>query len=124
MQALRVKLGPNQELDKNTAPTRNIEAYDLYLRGRAFLRQSGHKGIRFAIELFSRAIERDPNYAQAYAGLSDSFSNMFLYFDNDESNVNDAMEASKMALELNPRLAEAHASRGTAVSRSKQYQEA
>lgn len=124
VQALRVKLGPREELDKSKGPTRNIEAYELYLRGRIFFHQSGRKGLQFASELFSRAIEKDPGYALAYTGLSDSLSHTFLYFDNDESNVNGAMEASKKALKLNPRLAEAHASRGLAVSLAKQYQEA
>ena len=124
VQALRVKLGPRQELDKSKGPTRNIEAYELYLRGRIFFHQSGRKGLQFASELFSRAIEKDLGYALAYTGLSDSLSHTFLYFDNDESNVNGAMEASKKALKLNPRLAEAHASRGLAVSLAKQYQEA
>ena len=124
VQALRVKLGPRQELDKDKAPTSSIEAYELYLRGRIFFHQSGRKGLRFAIELFSCAIEKDPGYALAYAGLSDSLSHTFLYFDNDELNVNGAMEASKKALELNSSLAEAHASRGLAVSLGKRYQEA
>jgi len=122
--ALRVKLGPRQELDKGKAPTRNIEAYDLYLRGRVFFHQSGRKGLSFASELFSRAIERDPGYAHAYAGLADSLSHLYMFMDKDVSNLNGAMEASKKALELNPQLAEAHASRGLAVSLGKRYQEA
>ncbi len=124
VRALRIKLNPKFEAEKVNAPTDNMEAYELYLRGRAFFHRAGQKQTRFAIELFSRAIEKDPGYAQAYAGLADSYSNVFLYFDNDRSNVDSAMEASKKALELNPQLAEAHASRGLAVSLGGQYQEA
>jgi non-specific serine/threonine protein kinase len=124
VRALRVKLSPRQELDKGKAPTRNFEAYELYLRGRVFFHQSGRKGLRFASELFSRAIEKDSGYALAYAGLAESLSHTYLFVNNDVSNVNGAMEASEKALELNPHLAEAHTARGLAVSLGKRYKEA
>lgn len=124
VKALRVKLGPRRELDKGKAPTRNIDAYELYLRGRVFFHQSGKKGLKFARELFSRAIEKDPNYALAYAGLSESLSHTFLFINSDEPSIKGAMEASKKALELDPHSAEAHTARGLAVSLGKQYEEA
>jgi non-specific serine/threonine protein kinase len=124
VQALRVKLHPRQEVDKPQVPTKSIEAYEFYLQGRMHFNQSWRKGLKFATELFSRAIEKDPDYAQAYAGLAESLSHTYLFTDNDESNIRGAMEASKKALELKPQLAEAHASRGLAVSLGGQYEEA
>ncbi len=124
VRALRIKLSPKLKSGKVKAPTDNMEAYELYLRGRAFFHASGQKNTKFAIELFSHAIEKDPGYARAYAGLADSHSNMFLYYGNDRSNLDRAMEASKKALDLNPQLAEGHASRGVAVSLGNRFQEA
>jgi len=124
VRALRIKLNPKLEAEKVKAPTDNMEAYELYLRGRAFHHGAGRKNTRFSIELFSSAIAKDPGYAQAYAGLAFGYANMFLYFDNDKSNVKKALETSKKALDLNPQLAEAHAARGLAVSLGDQYQEA
>jgi non-specific serine/threonine protein kinase len=124
VKALRIKLGPDRELDRGREPTRNMEAYELYLRGRIFFHQSGRKGLNYATELFSRAIDKDPDYAQAYAGLAESLSHTYMFLEKDESNVNGAMEASKKAMELDPNLAEAHAARGLAVSLGLQYEEA
>jgi serine/threonine protein kinase/Flp pilus assembly protein TadD len=126
VQALRVKLSPRKEQDKAKAkaPTKNMEAYELYLQARTFYHQGGRKGFGHAVELFTRATEKDPDYAQAYAGLAETLSYTFLFMDNDESNVNGAMEASKKALELSANLAEAHASRGLAVSLGLKFEEA
>jgi TolB-like protein/Flp pilus assembly protein TadD len=124
VQALRIKLDSKQELQKNKVPTKSIEAYELYLRGRIFLHRSGKNWCKYAIELFSHAIAKDPEYALAYAGLADSHSQAFLYFGKDQSNLDGALEASMKALELDPNLAEAHAARGHALSLGEQYGDA
>jgi serine/threonine protein kinase len=58
--------------------TDDLEAYDLYIKGRFFWEQRG-KGIGKAVECFKRAVARDPNYAQAYAGLADSYNLLAFY---------------------------------------------
>jgi tetratricopeptide (TPR) repeat protein len=73
--------------------------------------------------MFSKAIERDPNYSLAYAGIADCCSWLFMYWDSNKANLEQSIEASQKALELDPELGEAHAARGLAVSFNKQYDE-
>jgi pentatricopeptide repeat protein len=74
--------------------------------------------------MFSQAIKKDPSYALAYAGLADSYANLYMYYDRDKENLDQALAASLKALELDPELAEAHVSRGHAISQNMQYEEA
>jgi adenylate cyclase len=74
--------------------------------------------------MFERAIELDPGYALAHAGVADCCSFLYQYFDASPQNLRRAESASKRALELAPQLAEAHASRGLAVSLKGQFEEA
>src|SRR4029077_19334282 len=60
-------------LRANARPV-NPEAYDLYLKGRFYWNQRTEEGFTKAIDSFQQAIEKDPNYAQAYAGLADAYS--------------------------------------------------
>jgi non-specific serine/threonine protein kinase len=123
-QALQVVLSEKEKQAIAKAPTADVKAYDYYLRGRQFFHQFRQKGYEFARRMFERAIEIDPGYAQAYAGVADCCSFLYMYFDSSETNLEMAGRASAKALELAPELAEAHASRGLAVSLHKQYEEA
>ncbi len=124
VRALRVVLSEEEKRAIEAAPTTDIEAYDYYLRGRQFFHQFRRTGIQFARRMFERAMEIDPSYALAYAGASDCCSFLYMYWDASKANLDGADTYSKKALELGPELAEAHASRGFAVSLSKRYDEA
>ena len=104
------------------SPTDNLEAYDYYLRGREFFHRASEESLQFAIQMFTRAIAIDPQFARAYAGLADCHSWSHLYFGPSESKVKAAIDASRKALELDPDLAEAHVSYGWAVSLHGQYE--
>jgi tetratricopeptide (TPR) repeat protein len=83
------------------------------LKGRSHLDQRDQEGLTEAIEYFQRAVEKDPTYALAWAGMADAVS-LFPLFgpdDRDRSGI-DAEHAARRALELNPDLAEAHTSLG------------
>ena len=69
--------------------------------------------------MFNKAIEIDPEYARAHAGVADCYSLLYTYFDAREFNLRQADIRSNRALELEPDLAEAHVARGLAVSLSK-----
>ena len=124
MQAFQLSLSPTGEEAIEISPTSNVEAYDYYLRGRKYFYQHLKQGFNQAREMFSRAIELDPGYALAHAGLADCFSYIYMYADSSASNRLQAETASRLALELDPGLAQAHASRGLALSLSKRYAEA
>jgi non-specific serine/threonine protein kinase len=124
VQALEIKLSERDGRVLAKAFTKDHQAYDLYLRGREFYRQTHRRGIDYSIEMYEHAIERDPNYALAYAGLADSYSYLFSFFDSDEANIEKAMALSRKALELDPKLAEAHVARGCAFYYSRRYEKA
>jgi TolB-like protein/DNA-binding winged helix-turn-helix (wHTH) protein/Tfp pilus assembly protein PilF len=92
-------------------PTTSYEAYDLYLEGRFFWNKRTEAGFKQAAEYFQQAIAKDPNYAQAYAGLADTFGLMSTwYFAPQGEFMPKARAAALKALELDETLAEAHTS--------------
>ena len=122
--ALRVVLSDDEKRAIEQVPTANVEAYGFYLRGRQYFHQHRRKAHEYARQMFERAIELDPGYALAHAGVADCCSFLYQYFDASPSNLKRADAASRRALELAPSLAEAHASRGLAVSLSGRFEEA
>jgi len=124
VKALRVVLSEDEKRAIEKPRTENVEAYEYYLRGRQYFHQFRRKGMQFARRMFERAIETDPRYALAYAGIADCSAFLYMYWDSSKNNLEGADTASRKALELDPDLAEAHASRGFALSLRKQYGEA
>ena len=123
-QALQVMLTEKEKRAIEQVPTVHVKAYDYYLRGRQFFHQFRQRGFQFARQMFTRATEIDPRYAGAYAGIADCSSFLYMYWDGTEANLKQADEASRKALELDPESAEGHASRGLALSLTKQFDEA
>jgi tetratricopeptide (TPR) repeat protein len=74
--------------------------------------------------MFERAIEIDPEYAGAYAGLADCDAYLYLFWDASEVNLRAADAASRNAVELDDELAEAHVARGIAVSLAGEHEQA
>ncbi len=122
--ALRVTLTPPQAARMWRPGTREVRAYDLYLRGRKSYEQFAARDVETAIQLFSRAIEIDPAYPQAHAGLADCWSYLYLYHDRSEANRANAERASLQAVTLDAESAQAQASRGLALSLSGRNEEA
>jgi serine/threonine protein kinase/Flp pilus assembly protein TadD len=124
VRALRVVLTEEQRRAIERPHTGNVEAYEFYLRGRQFFYQFREKGLQFARRMFNRAIEIDPGYARAYAGIADCSSQLYKYWDASTANLEQAESASRKALELAPDLAEAHAARGFALTLGGNHEEA
>jgi TolB-like protein/tetratricopeptide (TPR) repeat protein len=99
-------------------------AYELYLRGRQKLPRILHADLHAATELFRRAIELEPGYGPAYAGLATAHATLYEWFGAGDTDLAGADRASRRALELAPELAEAHVARGCALSLMKRYEEA
>ncbi|MGA9771763.1 MAG: protein kinase [Blastocatellia bacterium] len=108
---LRLKLDGAQKKKLARRHTENTEAYQLYLKGRYYWNKRTAEGIKKGIEYFNQAIDSDPNYALAYAGIADSYNILASY-----STIapKDAFPRSKAAartaLELDDKLAEGYAS--------------
>jgi adenylate cyclase len=97
-------------------PTREIEAYDYYLRGRQYVHMLTQTSLEFARQMFRNAIEIDPAYAQAWAGLADTESLVATWYEHTPERIAAANEASEKALALAPSLAETHSARGHALT--------
>ncbi len=91
--------------------TDNLEAYNLYLRGRYFWDKRTEKGLNLAIDYFEKAIQQDPNYALSHVGLADSYNMLGSYelLEPSEAYPN-ARKAALRALDLDDTLGEAHTS--------------
>ena len=124
VKALRVILSEGEKKQIEKARAVDVRAYDFYLRGRQYFHHFRRKSLEYARQMFNRAIEIDPEYARAYAGVADACSLLYVYFDARESNLRQADTASRKAIELEPELAEGHVARGIALSMSKRFDEA
>jgi tetratricopeptide (TPR) repeat protein len=95
--------------------TANTEAYQLYLKGRYAWEKRSESGLTQSIEYFQQAIEKDPGYALAYAGLADSYAVLSSYsIMSPGESFPRARAAARKALEIDDSLAQAHATLGIA----------
>jgi serine/threonine protein kinase/tetratricopeptide (TPR) repeat protein len=124
VRALRVVLNEEEKKAIGKAATADVEAYDYYLRGRQFFHQFRRTSIQHARRMFERAIAVDPKYVPAYAGAADCCSFLYMYWDASKANLEGADSYSQQALALDAGRAEAHASRGLALSLRQNYEEA
>src|SRR5947207_8514786 len=124
VEQLKVKLLPQEKKSIKQTPTDNVEAYTYYLRGRQFLQRRSKAYYQLARQMFAKAVELDPLYARAYAGIADCDSFLFLHYHVEDIAIEDILATSAKALALDSGLAEAHASRGLALSVEKRYDEA
>lgn len=123
VEQLKVKLLPQEKKSIAEAPTDNIEAYTYYLRGRQFLHRHSKSYYQLARRMFSKAVELDPMYARAYAGIADCHSFLFLHY-HEGIAIDSILDVSAQALKLDAGVAEAHASRGLALSLAQRHEEA
>jgi TolB-like protein/Tfp pilus assembly protein PilF len=113
-EALLESLTPQQHSALRTNASKDVGAYEYYLRGRQFFKRFRKTDIEYALQMFRQAIDIDEEFTPAWAGYADCFSFLVMYADPVPGYPTQARSASKKALELDPSLAEAHASRGLA----------
>jgi eukaryotic-like serine/threonine-protein kinase len=110
---IRLQVTPQELVRLTSSRLVNPKAYELYLKGRYYWNQRTPEGLKKGLKYFQQAIAEDPGYALPYAGLADSYlllGNLgLLEFD---VAVADAKAAAKKAIQLDEKLAEAHASLG------------
>jgi TolB-like protein/DNA-binding winged helix-turn-helix (wHTH) protein/Flp pilus assembly protein TadD len=105
---VRLKLAPAQRVHPTNPPAVNPEAYEAYLKGRYFIEKWTEEGTRVGREYFEQSIQKDPNYALAYAGLADSYVWGRAGLPPEEA-LRRARAAAKKALQLDSTLGEPHA---------------
>ena len=112
--ALRVRLVPGERERIDKAPTTDLQAHDLYLLGRHHLNKRNHESLLRAIDLFEQALEKDPSYALASAGLGEAWmwASVGYVADAPPDAARRALAAAEEAVRLDDGLAETHAAVG------------
>ena len=121
----RVLLGVLAESDRaafRATPVR-IDAYEAHLRGRTFLMEPSPESFEAAVQMFESAIDFDPRYAPAHAGLADALAELYA-IRGDDALRRRANEHARRAVELAPELAETHISRGHVLTAEERYADA
>ncbi len=108
---VRVNLTPQEQVQMAQVYPVEPDAYEAYLRGRYHWNRRNAEGLGKAMQYFQQAIACDQTYAAAYSGLADCLSNLsWLCIFSPENSCTKAKELAAQALEMNPNLAESHAS--------------
>src|ERR1700687_1377789 len=112
---IRINLTPREQAALKSAKVVNPQAYESYLKGRYFWNKRTADGLKVALAYFKQAIEEDPNYAQAYSGLADTYALLgdwqYAVMTSKKA-FPKAKAAAIKALELDSSLSEAHTSLG------------
>ena len=120
VQALQLRLSPDESQNLRKRFTENTRAYQLYLQGRFFWNKRSDDALKTAIKYFEQAIEEDPHYALAWAGIADSYSLLGEFGNISRKELYPKAEAAvNKALEIDNRLAEVHTSLASLLMLSK-----
>jgi adenylate cyclase len=122
--ALRISLQPEDRDRMRRGQTQDLEAYDFYLRGLWYFHTLSWRNFEYAREMFRHALELDPGFGRAWAGLAYVAAFIYMYQNADPAFAAEADEASRKALELCRNTAEAHVARGVARSIAGAHDEA
>ena len=109
--ALSVTLRSEGQLAQQKVDPR---AYDFFLRGLSYFARHNIEDTVYARQMFRRALEIDPDYGRAWAGVAYTYGFEYMYFNASDVNLAEAERTSRKALELAPELAESHVSAGIA----------
>jgi serine/threonine protein kinase/tetratricopeptide (TPR) repeat protein len=99
-EALRVTLSPQELEALAVKPTENLQAYDLYLRGKRYARRQTRQDLEFALQMFENAVAMDPSFALAYAACANACTMFYCNYSRDQVWVERARNASGRAVAL------------------------
>jgi adenylate cyclase len=106
--ALQVTLAPDERQRLEQKPTQDLEAYQLYLKGRYFVNRYTEDGLKKGLGYLQQAIELDPSYALAYLGLAQYYEVVNDWFAPPKDAMPKMRAAAEKALQIDPTLSEAH----------------
>jgi serine/threonine protein kinase/cytochrome c-type biogenesis protein CcmH/NrfG len=95
--ALRITLSPQEQQALSAKPTENLQAYDLYLRGRNYARRVGRQDLQFALQMYENAVALDPDFALAHAGLGKVCAEYYYHFERQQQWIDRAIAATQKA---------------------------
>ncbi len=105
-EALRIQLTPQEQAELAAKPTENLQAYDLYLRGRSYARRRTTRDMEFALQMFENAVVLDPNFALAWAAIANGCANVQYWSGGRGQFMDRAQAASLRAVALAPDIPE------------------
>lgn len=123
-EALRVTLSPQELEALAVKPTENLQAYDLYLRGKRYARRQTRQDLEFALQMFENAVTMDPSFALAYAACANACAMFYCNFSRDTVWVERAREASGKAVALRWDLPEVQVSQAWVLYAAELHDEA
>jgi serine/threonine protein kinase/Tfp pilus assembly protein PilF len=123
-EALRVTLSPQELEALATKPTENLQAYDLYLRGKRYARRQTRQDLEFALQMFENAVAIDPSFALAYAACANACAMFYCNYSREQLWVDRAREASGKAVALRWDLPEVQVSQAWVLYAAELHDEA
>jgi non-specific serine/threonine protein kinase len=123
-EALRIKLTPQEQAELAAKPTENLQAYDLYLRGRSYARRRTTRDMEFALQMFENAVTLDPNFALAWAAIANGCAHAYYWSGSEAGFMERAQAASLRAVALAPEIPEVLISQGWILYAGGRYDDA
>jgi non-specific serine/threonine protein kinase len=123
-EALRITLSPQEQEAIAAKPTENLQAYDLYLRGRSYARRYTRQDLEFALQMFENAVGQDPEFALAHAAIANVCAQYHYIYERKKTWLERSREASRTATSLQPHLPEVKASQAWILYTQGEYAEA
>ena len=123
-EALRITLSPQEQAALAAKPTENLQAYDLYLRGKNYARRMTRQDLEFALQMFENAVSLDPNFALAYAAIANVCAQTHYNYGRDPIWLQRAETASQRAVGLQPQVPEVLVAQAWILYAAQSYEEA
>jgi non-specific serine/threonine protein kinase len=123
-EALRIRVTPQEQAELAAKPTENLQAYDLYLRGRSYARRRTTRDMEFALQMFENAVSLDPNFALAWAAIANGCAHAQYWSGPGGTYMERAQSASLRAVALAPDIPEVLISQGWILYAGGRYDDA
>ena len=122
-EALRIKLSPQEQEAIAAKPTDNLQAYDLYLRGRSYARRLTRQDLEFALQMYENAVTQDPGFALAYAAIANVCAYYHAHYAREDVWIHRARAAAERAMSLKPDVPEVMVAQAWILYARAQYEE-
>ena len=123
-EAMRVTLSPEERQALAARPTENLQAYDLFLRGRSYARRQSRLDLEFAMQMFEHAVALDPSFGLAHAAIAATAAQYFYYCDRSPRWLDRAREATTVAARFDAEAPEVLVARAWLAQSEKRFDEA
>jgi serine/threonine protein kinase/tetratricopeptide (TPR) repeat protein len=121
--ALRIQLSPQEQEALAAKPTDNLQAYDLYLRGRSYARRLTRQDLEFALQMFENAVTQDTNFALAFAAIANVCAYYHAHYAREDVWIHRARAAAERAMALQPDVPEVMVAQAWILYAKGQYEE-